>query len=362
MKVEKTNEYKQLIKTISERVRLGQSVAINAVNTQQLLLYWDLGKIIVSKQQQYSWGKSVVELLAKDLQKEFEGTKGLSATNLWRMRAFYLAYTQDTILPPIVGELKNSNKDVMPKVLTFIAWTHNYIIIEKCKDVNERFFYILQAHNNGWTKNVLIHQIENKTFQKTIINQNNFSETIHIEEQSNAMLSLKDDYTFDFLELSNEHSEYQLEQAILRNIRKFLIEMGGDFTFVGNQFVVNLNDKDYKIDLLLFHRELQALVAIELKVTEFIPEYAGKMNFYLSLLNKTIKKKHEKPSIGIIICKSKSRTTVEFALQDINKPIGIATYSLTKQLPEELKQFFPTTAELKKRVEMINRVLQKNKK
>jgi len=176
------------------------------------------------------------------------------------------------------------------------------------------------------------------------------------------MLSLKDDYTFDFLELSNEHSEYQLEQAILRNIRKFLIEMGGDFTFVGNQFVVNLNDKDYKIDLLLFHRELQALVAIELKVTEFIPEYAGKMNFYLSLLNKTIKKKHEKPSIGIIICKSKSRTTVEFALQDINKPIGIATYSLTKQLPEELKQFFPTTAELKKRVEMINRVLQKNKK
>jgi len=265
--------------------------------------------------------------------------KGLSATNLWRMRAFYLAYSHNTILPLAVGE---------------IGWSHNNVIIEKCKDLNQRNFYIHQTKKYGWTKNILIHQIENKTYEKIIINQQNFEETLPDELQQNAITALKDDYTFDFMELGNKHSEYQLEQAILNNIRKFLIEMGGNFTFVGNQYVIELNGKDYKIDLLLFHRELQSLIAIDLKVTEFIPEYAGKMNFYLSLLNEKVKKPHENPSIGIIICKSKDRTTVEFALRDVNKPIGIATYSLSKTLPIELKQFFPSPEELINRIEKIS--------
>jgi predicted nuclease of restriction endonuclease-like (RecB) superfamily len=273
------------------------------------------------------------------------------------MRAFYNAYTQETILPPTVGELQTPNKNTIPQLITQVSWSHNSVIVEKCKDLHQRIFYIVQARNYGWTKNVLIHQIENQTFEKTAINQSNFETALNTKNYHNATVSLKDDYTFDFLELTEKHSEYQLEQAILNNIRKFLIEMGGDFAFVGNQYTISLNNKDYKIDLLLFHRELQALIAVELKVTEFIPEYGGKMNFYLSLLNERVKKPHENPSIGIIICKSKDRTTVEFALQDVNKPIGVATYSISEQLPVELKDFFPTPAELRTRVEQISSIL-----
>ncbi len=207
----------------------------------------------------------MVEQLSKDLQKEFEGMRGLSTTNLWRMRAFYIAYTKETILPPTVGELQTQNNNLIPQLLTHISWTHNSVIIEKCKNLHERIFYIVQARNYGWTKEELIHQIENQTYEKTAINQSNFEAALINENYQNATGSLKDDYTFDFLELTEKHTEYQLEQAILNNIRKFLIEMGGDFTFVGNQYTISLNDKAYKIDLLLFHRDLQALVAIELK-------------------------------------------------------------------------------------------------
>ncbi len=357
-----TQAYQQLKQSATQRVRLGQTVAISAVNTQQFMLYWDLGKMIVDKQAEHKWGKSVVEQLSVDLQKEFEGMRGLSATNLWRMRAFYLAYTQDTILPPAVGELKTPNNNALPLALTHIAWSHNCIIVEKCKTLHQRMYYIAQAQNNGWSKNVLIHQIENQNYEKTVVNQSNFENTLISRKANKADLSLKDDYTFDFLELTEKHSEYQLEQAILNNIRRFLIEMGGDFTYMGNQYNISLEGKDYKIDLLLYHRSLQALVAIELKVTEFMPEYAGKMNFYLSLLNEKVKKAHENPSIGIIICKSKERTTVEFALKDVNKPIGVATYSLSQQLPIELRDFFPTAKELEQRVELVADINQQKHK
>ena len=330
--------YQQLVKDITVRVRSGQLAAFRAVNKELIEMYWDLGKMILERQQQNAWGKSVVEMLAKDLQKEFQGMNGLSDRNLWRMRTFYLTYQENVFLPPPVAE---------------IGWSHNYIIIEKCKDPNERLFYIHQTKNYGWTKNVLIHQIENQTYQKTIINQQNFERTLPEHIQNQAVLALKDDYTFDFLELANEHSEYELEQAIINNIRQFLIEMGGDFCFVGNQFVIDLNGKDYRIDLLLYQRALQALVAIDLKVGEFQPEHTGKMSFYLSLLDSRIRKPYENSSIGIIICKSKDYTTVDFALQDTNKPIGVATFNLTKSLPTELSTFFPSAEELIKRVEAV---------
>ena len=335
--------YQQLVTDLISRVRTGQLAAFRAVNTELIHMYWDLGKMILERQQQYAWGNSVVELVSKDLQNAFSGMSGFSTTNLWRMRAFYLTYSQSEFLPPLVGE---------------IAWTHNYVIVEKCKDPNERLFYIHQTKNFGWTKNVLIHQIENQTYQKTLINQHNFGQNLppHLHDQ--AILAVKDDYAFDFLELGDKHSEYQLEQAILNNIRLFLIEMGGDFCFIANQFIIDLNGKDYKIDLLLYHRGLQALVAIDLKIGEFEPEHTGKMSFYLSLIDDRIRKSHENPSIGIIICKSKDFTTVEFALKDTHKPIGIATYSLSKTLPKELSAFFPSSEELIKRVEAVIEAVQ----
>ena len=344
MDIEKeTLAYRQLVTDAVNRVRQGQIKALKAVNQEQIQLYWDLGKMIVERQELYKLGKSVVENLATDLQKEFQGMMGMSAANLWRMRAFYLAYYQNIFLAPLVRE---------------IGWSHNFIIFEKCKDETERLFYINQVRNFGWSKNVLIHKIELQTYQKVVLSQQNFDKTLPDNINKQAALAVKDEYTFDFLELTDEHSEYELEQALIIDIRKFLIEMGGDFSFIGNQFVIDLEGKDYKIDILLYHRGIQSLIAIDLKIDEFKPEYAGKMNFYLSLLNNKIKKSYENPSIGIIICKSKSRTTVDFALQDVNKPIGVATYSLTKTLPSELKDFFPSNEELIKKIESFSNALQ----
>jgi predicted nuclease of restriction endonuclease-like (RecB) superfamily len=200
--------------------------------------------------------------------------------------------------------------------------------------------------------------LQAQAYQNTVTAQHNFEQTLPPAQHTPAVLVLKDEYLFDFLELSVPHSEYELEQALLSNVRRFLSEMGGDFTFLSNQYRLELAGQEYLIDLLLFHRELQCLVAIELKIDEFRPEYAGKMNFYLSVLNDTVRKPHEQPSIGIIICQSKNRTVVEFALCDVNKPIGVATYTFSETLPSELRPFFPSNEELVRRLDAVTSALQ----
>ena len=338
------NDFVQEIKT---QIKKAQYRALQKVNTEQIQLYWNIGKTILERQLQYGWGKGIVEVLATELQKEFIGINGFSARNLWRMRTLYEQYVDSVlILPPLVAE---------------IPWTHNILILEKCKVEHERFYYINMTKKFQWSKTLLINAIDNNHYQNTLLSQNNFSETVEFHIAENADLIIKDEYTFDFLNLSEPYSEAQLEQAILSNIRNFLIELGGDFSFIGNQFSIKYDDKIYEIDLLLFHRELQCLVAIDLKIDEFKPEMAGKMNFYLSTLNKLVKKDHENPSIGVIICKSKNRTTVEFALQDINKPIGIATYTLNKELPKNISAFFPSSQEFVDKVESITHYIKKLK-
>ncbi len=334
------------IQEIKTQIKEAQYRALQKVNTEQIQLYWNIGKTILERQQQYGWGKGIVELLYIELQKEFIGIQGFSARNLWYMRNLYEQYYNSTlILQPLVAE---------------IPWTHNILILEKCKDEHQRFYYINMTKKFQWSKTLLINAIDNNHYQNTLLNQTNFSETLDIHIAKNADLIIKDEYIFDFLNLSEPYSEAQLEEAILSNIRNFLIELGGDFSFIGNQFQVKYDDKTFEIDLLLFHRELQCLVAIDLKIEDFKPEMAGKMNFYLSALNKFIKKKHENPSIGIIICKSKNRTTVEFALQDINKPIGIATYNLQKELPKNLRDFFPSNKEFVEKVENITNYIKQH--
>ncbi|GAA4001901.1 hypothetical protein GCM10022408_11510 [Hymenobacter fastidiosus] len=215
----------------------------------------------------------------------------------------------------------------------------------------------MQTRRHTWTKAVLLHQLKAQAYQKTMTAQRNFADTLPAAHQVPGALAMKDEYLFDFLELGAAHSEYELEQALLGNVRRFLSEMGGDFTFTGNQYRQELEGNEYFVDLLLFHRELQCLVAVELKIDEFWPEYAGKMNFYLSLLNQTVRKPHEQPSIGIIICQSKQRTVVEFALRDVNKPIGVATYTYADTLPSELRPFFPSNEELVRRPEAVTAAL-----
>lgn len=323
------------VKEIKSKILSSQYEALRAVNKELINLYWEIGKNIVEKQEQFSWGKSIVKNLSEELQKEFVGTKGFSVQNLWNMRQFYLEYYQNEKLQPLVGE---------------ISWTKNVIIFQKCKDSLEREFYIKTTIKFGMTKDVLINHIENKSYEKFLLNQTNFDNTIVEKYKHQAKLAVKDEFNFDFLELGDEYSERELELGLVNNIREFLAQMGTDFSFIRNQYRLEIDDEEYFIDLLLYHRRLKSLIAIELKVGKFKPEYAGKMNFYLSILNDTIKLPDENPSIGIIICKEKKRTTVEYALKESNQPIGVATYKLTESLPNDLKGLLPTAKEIEERL------------
>lgn len=319
---------------IKNKVRIAQYEALKVVNTQLISLYWEIGKSIADKQNE-SWGKAIVPTLSKELQNEFPGIGGFSEGNLWLMAQFYSEYQAVEFLVPLVRE---------------ISWSKHVTILKKCKNNQERQFYILSTKKFGWTKNVLIHQIENKTFEKYLLNQTNFENTLPETIKNQAYLAIKDEYTFDFLNLSNEHSENDLEQALIKNIRAFLLEMGHNFTFIGNQYKLVVDNKEYFIDLLLYHRQLQCLIAVELKIGEFLPEYKGKMEFYLSVLNDTVKLKHENDAIGIIICKSKNRTIVEYSLKSSTMPIGVATYSTSEVLPELYKNILPSTAEITEKI------------
>jgi predicted nuclease of restriction endonuclease-like (RecB) superfamily len=323
------DSYGALLGEIKERIRSAQYAALRAVNLELLALYWDIGRLITGRQQGQTWGRSVVENLARDLQAEFPGISGFSAANLWRIKQFYEVYADDQKLAPLVRE---------------ISWTKNLVILERCKEPSEREFYLRRTKEFGWTKNVLIHQIENQTYQKTILNQTNFETALPEHIRSQAKLAVKDEYTFDFLELADEHSERQLEQAILAKVEPFLLEMGGMFSFIGSQYRLDVSGKEYFIDLLLFHRRLRSLVAVELKIGEFQPEHIGKMQFYLAVLDDTVRFEGENPSIGIL--KSKDKTIVEYALRESSKPIGVATYRIVSSVPEELRNDLPTPEQI----------------
>ncbi|MCB9227124.1 MAG: DUF1016 domain-containing protein [Chitinophagales bacterium] len=320
-----SSEQFDFINDIKRKVREAQYTALKAVNVELIRLYWEIGKSIAEKQAQ-SWGKAVVPTLSTELQREFPGVGGFSTTNLWLMAQFYDEYHTDENLQPLVGE---------------ISWTKHILILNKCKDSKERQFYILSTKKFGWTKNILIHQIENKTYEKYLLNQTNFDHTLSENVKNQAVLAVKDEYTFDFLELADKHSERELENALVQNIRNFLLEMGNQFSFIGNQFKIEVDNKEYFIDLLLYHRQLQCLVAVELKIGEFLPEYKGKMEFYLTLLNEKVKLPTEKDSIGIIICKEKNRTIVEYSLKTSKQPIGVATYNTSTLLPKDYQKLLP---------------------
>jgi len=275
------NEYTNLLQDVKQRIRSAQYEALRAVNKELISLYWDIGKMIVDRQKKYGWGKSIVENLSKDLQLEFHGMQGFSERNIWYMRNIFVEYENKTNLQPLVAE---------------IGWTHNIVIMERCKDDLEREFYIKMTRKFGWTKNVLIHQIENQSYEKTLLGQTNFDKALPEKIKNQAKLAVKDEYTFDFLELGEEHSEMELERALISKVNRFLVEMGGAFAFMGNQFRLEIDGDEFFIDILLYHRRLKCLVAVELKVGKFLPEYVGKMQFYLAALDSKIREKSENPS------------------------------------------------------------------
>jgi predicted nuclease of restriction endonuclease-like (RecB) superfamily len=329
-------EYVNFFAEVKTRIRSAQYEALKAVNKELVDLYWDLGKMISEKQKEKGWGKSVVVNLARELQQEFPGMKGFSEANLWYMAQFYSEYQGYTKLESMIRE---------------IGWTHNLTILKKCKNASERIFYVEGTVKFGWTTRVLEQQIGNRTYEKYLLNQTNFDQISSDVFQKQKKLAVKDHYTFDFLELSEEHSEHQLETGLMKNIRAFLLELGGDFCFIGNQYRLVLEDEEYFIDLLLYHRRLQCLVAIELKTGDFKPEFKGKMEFYLNILNDKVKVPNENDAIGIIICRNKKRLVVEYSLRNSMLPIGVASYSTTNILPEYYSHFLPDSEQMARSID-----------
>jgi predicted nuclease of restriction endonuclease-like (RecB) superfamily len=332
-------DYAHLLAEVKERIRSAQYEALKAANKELVGLYWDIGRMIVERQDVEGWGKAVVERLSADLRQEFPGVGGFSVQNLWYMRQFYLEYHKSERLQPLVGE---------------IAWAHNIAIMSKCKDPLEREFYLRMTRKFGWSRNVLIHQIDNQSYEKSLLGQTNFDQALKPELRAQAKLAVKDEYTFDFLELGEEHSERELERALIARIEDFLRAMGDMFAFMGSQYRLEIDGEEFFVDLLLFHRRLRCMVAIELKIGKFRPEFVGKMQFYLTALDRRVRQEDENSSIGIILCKEKSRTIVEYALHDARKPIGVATYEITRTLPRELRGQLPQPEEIAALLEGIN--------
>lgn len=335
--IEKT-DYAALLVEIKSRVRNAQYAALKAVNRQLVGLYWDIGKTIVERQTGETWGKSVVANLSKDLQSEFPGIKGFSAQNLWYMRQFYETYRDNEKLQPMVGE---------------IGWAHNILIFSKCKDDLEREFYVRMTRKYGWTKNVLALRIDNRDYEKTLLGQTNFDRAVPEELRAEAKLAVKDEYLFDFLDLGDEFSERELEREIVGKIERFLREMGGMFAFISSQYRLEVDGEEFLIDLLFFHRILRSLVAVELKIGKFEPEFVGKMQFYLVALDETVRLPDENPSIGLILCRTKTKTIVEYALRTANAPVGVAQYRIVSDLPAEYAGQLPAPDEIAKLLEII---------
>jgi predicted nuclease of restriction endonuclease-like (RecB) superfamily len=330
--------YPSLLLEIKSRIQKAQYEALKAVNKELIALYWDIGCMIAERQEGDTWGKAVAEQLAKDLQAEFPGIGGFSRRNIFYMREFYLCYRDQEKVQQLVAQ---------------IGWSHNLMIFQKCKDALEREFYIRMTRKFGWTKNVLVHHIENQAYEKTLLNQTTFDRAVAAESSPYAKLAVKDEYTFDFLELGEEHSERELERGLVGRIEHFLREMGGLFAFVGSQYRLEVDGQEFFIDLLLYHRRLRCLVAVELKVGPFQPEYVGKMQFYLAVLDDKVREEGETPSIGMILCKTKSRTIVEYALRESNKPIGVSQYRMVSALPSDLKGQLPDPEQIARLLENV---------
>jgi predicted nuclease of restriction endonuclease-like (RecB) superfamily len=337
------NEYQQWLTEIKSRIRVTQIKAAMAVNSQLIAFYWELGKSIYEKEN--VWGSKLLVNLSNDLKHEFPEMSGFSVTNLKYCKLFY-SYFQ--MSPQLGDELKSPRvgDEILLQNVYKIPWGHIKLLISKIKKRNEILFYIQQTIENNWSRNVLELQIKSQLFERQGKAISNFKDTLPQPFSDLAQQTLKDPYVFDFMQLSNDFREKDIENQLIIHIQKFLLELGKGFAFVGRQYHLQVADNDYYIDLLFYHIKLKCYVVLELKNTKFIPEYAGKLNFYLSAIDSLLKDENDKPTIGIILCKDKSNIEAEFALRDINKPMGVSEFELIQQLPPHLKSSLPTIEEI----------------
>ena len=347
-----TTEYKQWLNEIKQKFQSSQIKASIQVNSTLLEFYWNLGNEIVEKQKNSTWGSGFLQQLSIDLSAEFPDVKGFSYTNIKNIRQWFLFWQQavgeleSTKSQQLVGESSIENtKQVVSQILQ-IPWGHNVAIIQKCKNMQEALYYVQNTIKNGISRSVLIHQIETNLYARDGKAITNFEATLPPLQSDLAKEITKDPYSFDFLSLTKEYQEKELENALTENITKFLLELGSGFAFVGRQYKLIVGGDEFRIDLLFYHIKLKCYVVVELKATDFKPEFAGKLSFYTSAVDGEIKDINDNPTIGILICKSKNDLVVEYALKDINKPLGISQYELTEILPKEYKSSLPSIEEI----------------
>lgn len=368
-------DYRQFVEELKARVLSARISAARAITHEAILLYWDIGRGIVEKQRTHGWGDSVVEVVAADLRRAFPGIRGFSANNLWLMRQFYSEYSAAGFLEQLVQEMGQGQhrtpgqptpntlpcdrsdvplqasqvlEQLVQELLPAVPWGHHVEIVKKVKVPAARLWYLRATARFGWSRNVLLNQIKARAYERAVTEKktHNFPLAMpeYLAEQADEML--KSSYNLEFLGIRREVKERELEDRLISRLQTFLLELGYGFCFVGRQYRLVLGEKEYFIDLLFYHRFLKALVAFDLKVGAFAPEHAGKMDFYLNLLNDKERGPGDQPSIGIILCAEKDDVEVEYALRTKANPIGVAVYELQSKLPGEMTGLLPTAKQL----------------
>jgi len=328
------DNYDKLLNALKDRIRRAQVRAALAVNQELITLYWQIGRELLTREAEQGWGAKVVERLARDLKREFPEIKGFSARNMRYMKSFAEAYPDEAILQRSVA---------------ILPWRHNIALLEKLKSSEEREWYIQQAIENGWSRDMLVFHIENNLHRRMGEAITNFDQVLPKTQSDLAKSLLKDPYHLDFLSLSQDAQERDLEQALVTHIQDFLLELGVGFAFVGRQFPIEVDGRDYRIDLLFYHLRLRCYVVIELKIGDFEPSFGSQVNFYISAIDDLIRHPDDQPTIGLILCTSKSKTVVEYALRNLNTPIGVATHRLSKEITESL----PSVEQLEMELEQV---------
>ncbi|OGR97934.1 MAG: hypothetical protein A2V88_15010 [Elusimicrobia bacterium RBG_16_66_12] len=357
------NDYRRFLHDLKARIRAARTKAVLSVNRALIELYWDLGRQVVERQKQGGWGARVIERLSRDIRAEFPGIRGFSRQNIQYMRAFYRAWSEGAALcqqvagilgpaayPPSEG---GSVPRPAPELLTQIPWYHNVVLIERVKDPSERLWYARNTVEQGWSRNVLVHQIESRLHLRQGKVQTNFAQTLPAPQSELAQEALKDGYALDFLATARSR-ERDIERGLIENAQSFLLELGKGFAFVGRQYHLEVGGEDFYIDLLFYNLVLRCYVVIELKAGAFRPEHAGKLSFYLSAVDDLLRHPDDRPSIGMVLCKSKNKVVVEYALRDLRRPIGVSSYRMTRDLPDGLAGGLPTTGELEDRLNVID--------
>lgn len=328
----KTDDYKDFILDIKQRVQSAQIKAAVIVNQTLLQLYWDLAGRIVAKQQATAWGDGFLLQMSRDLQASFPDMKGFSLRNLKYMRQWFQFWSKQAA----IGQ----------QLVAQIPWGHNLVIISKIKNPHEAMFYVQKTMQNNWSRVVLTHQIESNLYQRQGKAISNFQTTLPAPQSDLARETLKDPYIFDFLSLTEKHNEKELESALVAQVTRLLLELGVGFSYLGRQYKLEISGDEFFIDLLFYHVKLHCYIVVELKTVKFKPEFIGQLNFYISAVDGVLKSEADNASIGILICKSKNATVVEYALKDIHKPIGVSEYIITQNLPDKFKSSLPSIEEI----------------